>query len=94
MPPNASTEGHLVKGSRPGLLAKVILLLFAAIPQHSRHDRRKAEGRPRTFLWLLRPTKGPGYSGIQKITLLLPDAWAAARAAGEPHTPPSFREAS
>jgi hypothetical protein len=33
------SEEHLTKGSRRRLLAKVILLLFAAIAKHARHDR-------------------------------------------------------
>jgi hypothetical protein len=36
-PPTPRSEGRLVKGSHRGLLAKVILLPFAAIAQRSRH---------------------------------------------------------
>jgi hypothetical protein len=37
MPPNASTEGHLVKGSRRGFAREAIFLPFGAIAHHPRH---------------------------------------------------------
>ena len=49
-PPTPRSEGRLVKGSRRSLLAKVILLPFAAIAQQSRHDR----------------TQSPSYTALQR----------------------------